>query len=141
MTNATCKIWGSMLIRGIVSIIFGLLALYHPSITLKLLIMFFGGYVFISGTIMSIFSFATKESDRNWQIYLLDGIFNIVVGILIFVWPNLTTHFLLLAIGIWAIVSGLIQIINFRGARSCVSTFFYSTKCLARNPLKYRHPK
>jgi uncharacterized membrane protein HdeD (DUF308 family) len=52
-----------------------------------------------------------KEND-NWWLLLLAGLAGIVVGVLTFVNPTLTALALVFYIAIWAIASGLVEIIG-----------------------------
>jgi uncharacterized membrane protein HdeD (DUF308 family) len=100
------------LLRAIVAIAFGVLALAWPSITLLALVLVFGGYALIDGLI-SLIS-AIFQEDRpavsRWWIGAI-GLFSVAAGFLTLLWPGLTTVSLLYLIGAWAITTGVAEII------------------------------
>ena len=104
------RYWWQLIIRGIIAIIFGILAFAWPGITLAILIIFFGAWVLVDG----IFSVAAAVEERQtygrWWVLLLWGIVGIVIGILTFILPGATALVLFTLIAIWAIVTGIIEI-------------------------------
>ncbi|MEU7001188.1 HdeD family acid-resistance protein [Nonomuraea sp. NPDC046570] len=101
--------WWLFLIRGICAIIFGILALIWPGITLLTLVIFFGAYAIVSG-VFSLFSALRHGAQgRAWMI--LSGILGIAAGIIAFAWPGITTIALLYVIAFWAIFAGISEII------------------------------
>lgn len=106
-----------LFLRGILAIIFGVLAFAYPGLTIALLIMFFGIYVCANGLITIIFSIASSSRYSNWWCYLLEGIMNIIVGLLIFAWPKITGLIVLYLIAAWAVATGILQLIAFVGGK------------------------
>jgi uncharacterized membrane protein HdeD (DUF308 family) len=92
-----------------VAIIFGVLALIWPAITLLVLVTFFGAYALVNG-IFSIFAGVRHESgSRAWLI--LSGVLGVLAGIVAFVWPGITSLALLYVVAFWAIFSGVSEIV------------------------------
>ncbi|MGD9152715.1 MAG: DUF308 domain-containing protein [Gammaproteobacteria bacterium] len=102
-----------LFLRGILAIIFGVLAFTYPGLTIALLIMFFGIYVCANGLITIIFSIVGSSRYGNWWCYLLEGIMNIIIGLLIFFWPRITGLIVLYLIAAWAVATGILQLIAF----------------------------
>ncbi len=101
----------SIILRGIIAIFLGIFALFYPGMTLAILIALFGIYVFANGLLAVIFAaYDRKYSDEHWWLYGLEGIIGLIVGILVFSWPALTSIILVYIISAWAIVTGVIQI-------------------------------
>jgi len=101
---------GVFLFRGILAILFGLVALLWPGLTLLFLVYLFGAYALISG----IFATATAlrfTHERSWALLLVEGILGILAGIVAFVWPGITAFVFLFLIAVWAIVTGIMQIV------------------------------
>jgi uncharacterized membrane protein HdeD (DUF308 family) len=48
-----------------------------------------------------------KGGDRAWLV--IDGILGIAVGVVVFVWPDLSALGLLYAIAAWAIATGILE--------------------------------
>jgi len=106
------KNWWYVTIRGAAAIVFGLLALIWPDITLTALVLLFGAYSLVDGalTLGSAFGRRGEGGNRAWLI--LSGIAGIGIGIITFVWPDVTTLALLALIAAWAIVTGVLDVMT-----------------------------
>ncbi len=109
--NVLSKYWGAILFRGILAILFGLVALFWTGITIEVLVILFALYALIGGVVSIIGSFMAMKDHSNWWMYLLQGIAGVVIGIMVFTWPAITVLILLYFVAIWAIISGIIEII------------------------------
>src|SRR5581483_1065616 len=99
--------WWSLLVRGILAIIFGLVALFFPGITLLALVLLFGAYAFVDGIFSLAGIFVAAEHRQRWWPLLIEGILGIAAGVLTVLWPGLTTVGLLLVISFWALTTGI----------------------------------
>lgn len=104
--------WRLLLVRGLLGILFGLLAIFWPQITLRALVILFGLYVLADG-ITSLFAAAAgkRESVPLWWL-ILGGIVSIAAGVVTFLYPAVTELVLILFIGAWALVRGLFEVIG-----------------------------
>jgi uncharacterized membrane protein HdeD (DUF308 family) len=100
------------LIRGIAAIIFGLGALFWPHLTLLVLVALFGAYVLIDGITAVIGAIREHDTNSHWWILFLEGLAGIIIGVLTFVWPGITALALLYLIALWAIVTGVIELVS-----------------------------
>jgi uncharacterized membrane protein HdeD (DUF308 family) len=101
------KNWWLWIIRGVLAILFGLLAFAIPGITLVSLALVYGVYAFADG----LTSLWVGASSRVWSLVLI-GILGIAVGIYTFFFPGITAFALLYLIAAWAIVRGIFEIIS-----------------------------
>lgn len=104
--------WWLLLLQGIASIIFGILALVWPASTLVVLIILFGWLVLVNGILAIISAFGSAASRRTWGWRFAAGILGVLAGLIILRWPGETAFTLLLFVGFWAILVGLVQIIG-----------------------------
>jgi uncharacterized membrane protein HdeD (DUF308 family) len=106
------KNWWLVLLRGIVSILFGLVALAWPGLTLVTLVLFYGAFALVDGVIalVSAFTGGAKPVPTWWLV--LVGLAGIAAGIITFLWPGLTAIVLVIFIGAWALVHGIFEIIG-----------------------------
>src|SRR5690349_7618376 len=102
--------WWAVGLRGVLAILFGILALVVPGITLIVLIAFFGAYVLIDGIVAIYLAIRGRENNRNWGWLLVEGIAGVLIGIITFRWPGVTTFVLLAFIAAWAIITGVMEI-------------------------------
>jgi uncharacterized membrane protein HdeD (DUF308 family) len=106
------RYWWMFVLRGVVAVIFGILALIWPGITLTALVLLFGAYALVDGIFAlgsAIFGGRSSEGRRPWLV--LEGIAGILAGILTFIWPGITALVLLFFIAAWAVVTGVFEII------------------------------
>ncbi|MEJ2286392.1 MAG: HdeD family acid-resistance protein [Desulfobacterales bacterium] len=109
MLDLIAKYWWTFVIRGLLAIAFGLIALVWPGITLIVLVFLFGFYAILEG-ILSIIAAVINRGMRSWWVLLLEGLASLIVGCAAFIWPGLTAVVLLIFIAIWAILTGLLEI-------------------------------
>jgi uncharacterized membrane protein HdeD (DUF308 family) len=109
MLDALTQKWWAVALRGIVAIVFGIVALASPGATLVSLAVVFGAYAFIDGVFAIIAAFGVGGREAAW--YALDGILGIAVGIATFVFPGVASGALVYLIGLWAILTGVFEVI------------------------------
>lgn len=95
------------MLRGVVAILFGIVAIVWPEITVLSLALLFGIYTLLDG-ITSLMMGIGQDTDRMYLITL--GILGVLAGVLALVWPRITVIVLLVIIAVWAIVAGVMQI-------------------------------
>jgi uncharacterized membrane protein HdeD (DUF308 family) len=103
--------WWVFLLRGIVSALFGLAALLMPGLTLLTLVLVFGIYAIVDGVAAVFSSFNSRNTDDRWWIGLLEGIVSIIAGIAALIIPGIATLTLLIVIAVWAVLTGIMQIV------------------------------
>jgi uncharacterized membrane protein HdeD (DUF308 family) len=104
--------WGAIAVRGVAAIIFGILAFVMPGLTLAALVLLFGAYAIVDGVFNIIAAVRRRPGARTWWVLLLEGIIGIAAGVVAFVWPGLTALTLVYVIAAWAIVTGVLEIIE-----------------------------
>ena len=100
-------------IRGIVALLFGILAMTWPDLTLGLLIMFVGVFIFLDGLITAAGSLDKRTSNQFWWITFISGLISITIGIIALFWTGIFGLTLMILIGIWAVLYGLSEIIKY----------------------------
>lgn len=110
MEPVLSRFWWVFAVRGLAAIIFGILALIWPGITLLSLVILFAAYALVDGIFSVIAGIrAYGESDRWWA-ELLEGIAGILFAVIAVIWPGVTTFALLYLIAAWAVVTGVLEI-------------------------------
>jgi uncharacterized membrane protein HdeD (DUF308 family) len=99
-----------LLVRGVIAILFGVVALVMPNITLTFLVYLFGAYAAING-IAAVATALRYTKEQGWALLLVEGIVSILVGVAAFVWPGITSEVFLYLIAAWAIVIGIMEIV------------------------------
>jgi uncharacterized membrane protein HdeD (DUF308 family) len=112
MLETLARNWWAVAIRGVAALLFGLLALIWPGITVLALVALFGAYALVDGVVAlgtAFFGRRGAVGDRGWLI--VEGVAGIAAGIVTFVWPGTTTLVLLWLIALWAFVTGVFEIV------------------------------
>lgn len=105
------RTWWVILLRGLIAIAFGILAWTQPGISLVTLVWIFGIYTMGDGILGVAGAIAGREEHEHWVVLLLWGLISIGIGVLTFVAPGITALALLFYIAIWAIATGVLQIV------------------------------
>ncbi len=101
--------WWILTIRGALALLFGVMALFWPGLTLLVLAIVFGAYALVDGILAGVGA-ARAGKGRRAPLILM-AIIGILAGIAALVWPGLTVLALTLVVGFWAIVIGVAEIV------------------------------
>ena len=103
--------WGWIALRGVCALIFGVLTLALPGVTLALLVIVWGAYALVDGVLALAAGLRMRDNGKPLWSLVVVGLLGMGAGIATFFWPGLTALTLILIIGTWAIAIGLLQII------------------------------
>lgn len=104
--------WWVFLIRGLVAVAFGLVALFYPTATLFTFILFYAVFSIVDGVFAVVSAIrGTEGLGPRWWLGLV-GVLGIVAGVAAYFWPGLTALALLMVIGAWALVYGVVEIVG-----------------------------
>ncbi len=104
------KVLPIMIIRGVISILFGLLVVYNPLLSLTLLMIFFGAYVLVAGLFGLYYAVTHKKSDPHWRLQFMEGLLGFVIGLIVLLSSSISAVMLLYIVAFWAILSGVMQL-------------------------------
>ncbi len=110
MLDKIARNWWLYALRGLAAVIFGVLALIWPEQAKVVLVLMFGAYVLVDGVFAAIAGVALHRYVDLWWAVLLEGVGGIVIGLLTFIWPNITALVLLYFIAAWAVITGIFEI-------------------------------
>jgi uncharacterized membrane protein HdeD (DUF308 family) len=99
--------WWAIALRGLAAVLFGLLSVFIPGVTLVTLVLLFGAYALVDGVFNVIAAF--RSASHHWAL-LIEGLIGILAGIVTFAWPAMTAIALLYLIAFWAILTGIFEI-------------------------------
>lgn len=111
MTSDLARNWWVLLVRGLLAIGFGVLALINPVVTLGVLVLCFAAFAIVDGIFSIALSITARKQFPGWGWLLAAGIAGIVIGVLTFLWPGVTALLLLYWMLAWLVVTGIFQIV------------------------------
>jgi uncharacterized membrane protein HdeD (DUF308 family) len=110
MLQLLFKNWWVLLLKGILFIVFGLLSIFNPSITISVLVVWFAAFMMVDGVLAIggvILSWKTTED--KW-LALIEGVISLLLGILVYRRPESFVSFIGVLIAFWSIFSGISRI-------------------------------
>ena len=99
--------WWALALRGVVAILFGIIAIFWPGITATVLVLWFGVYALVDGVFALVAGLRSARQHGRSGALLLEGILNIVIGIIVFLLPGAALVALIYLIALWAVVTGI----------------------------------
>ncbi|MET7392298.1 DUF308 domain-containing protein [Dactylosporangium sp. NPDC005572] len=105
-------------IRGVLAIVFGILAVIWPGVTVIALALLFGIFAIVTGIEQLVHAIRPAPGPSNPVTGFADGggpraaravagVVGLVVGIMAIVWPGITAVVLAIMVGVWAVLTGL----------------------------------
>jgi uncharacterized membrane protein HdeD (DUF308 family) len=85
IATALARNWWLLLIRGILAVLFGLMAFAWPALTLVTLVLLYGAFAFVDG----LTAIWVGVRSRTWGL-LFFGILGVVIGVYTLFYPRVT---------------------------------------------------
>jgi uncharacterized membrane protein HdeD (DUF308 family) len=105
----------SLIVRGILALAVGIMALAWPGVTVLALVILFAVYAFIASGLEAMRAFSSAKAGPVIG-HLLLGLADLAAGVIALAWPAPTALVLVLIVGAWAVVAGLVEIAAAFGA-------------------------
>lgn len=108
--------WWVLALRGVLALLFGVLALLLPGPTVLSLVLLFAAYALLAGIVYLAGAarnrrHATGAHAPDWWLLLGFGVVSIVAGVLALLRPGLAALALVLIIGVNALITGILDIV------------------------------
>lgn len=109
--NVLAPSWSALALRGIASVVFGIIAFVRPGVTLFALAIVFGAYAFVDG--VAALAIALRRGPvPHRTLIVIDGLCGIAAGIITLLWPKITLLAILIVMGIRFIVTGGFELLT-----------------------------
>ena len=112
MFQAMKDYWWLILIEGVIAVIFGVFVLLNPALSAVSLVVAFGVYAVASGGITFFVGLFGSGEAGDRIMLVVQGILQVIVGVLVLAWPGISMISLLFAIIIYAFVGGIVEIVG-----------------------------
>jgi uncharacterized membrane protein HdeD (DUF308 family) len=111
MQDRLARDWWIIALQGVSAVVFGVLALIWPAVTLLALVFLFGAYALVDGVLMLGRGLRRSGGTHPDWWRVVQGLVGIGAGVLAFAVPDITAYALLLVIAAWAIISGGMELV------------------------------
>jgi uncharacterized membrane protein HdeD (DUF308 family) len=100
-----------MALRGVLAVVFGIIALRSPGIAAAAFVIVFAVWAFADGVLDLAMAARFGRAGLSWGWYALMGIVSIGLGVLALAYPRITLLALVLLVAIRAIVVGIFELV------------------------------
>jgi len=113
--SAVQSLWWLVLLRGILLVVLGVLALVQPAVTVVSLVLYLGIYAVFDGVVLVVTAIVSRGERRGWGWIVVQGVISVLAGLLVLTVPGFTAAAVVLTI-LWfvvisAIVGGVLEIV------------------------------
>jgi uncharacterized membrane protein HdeD (DUF308 family) len=106
----------SSLLRGIVALLIGLLAIFLPKLTLQTIVTIIGIMLLIGAILFIIFAFRS-ENKKQRNALLVQSVFDLAIGLLFVFFPTPVVSIFVFLLGIILLILGILLLINLLSLR------------------------
>jgi uncharacterized membrane protein HdeD (DUF308 family) len=99
----------SLILRGILALAVGAMALSWPGITVLALVVLFAVYAFMASGLEALRAFSSRTAGPVFG-HLLVGLIDLAAGVVALAWPGPTVLVLVLIVASWAVIAGLMEV-------------------------------
>jgi uncharacterized membrane protein HdeD (DUF308 family) len=106
MSSLLARNWWLLALRGVLAIVFGLIAILLPGVTIAALILLFAAYMLVDAVFAIVAGVRAARRHERWGLLIFEGIADLVAGAIAIFWPLATLLAFVWLLAAWAIVSG-----------------------------------
>jgi uncharacterized membrane protein HdeD (DUF308 family) len=106
MISVLVRNWWAFVIRGVLAIVFGLIALFLPGVTMLSLVLVFAAYAVADGVFAIVSAVRAAKQGERWGLFAFQGIVGIIAGVVAVMMPGLTVVVFVALIAAWAVIGG-----------------------------------
>lgn len=109
IATAIRRHWWLFVLRGLLAILFGLLALMWPGATVMVLTAFVAAYALVDGLVTLASAFRLKPLFSRWWLLLIHGLISAVFGVLALFYPGIALVYIAVSVALWWLFAGIAQ--------------------------------
>lgn len=110
MLAAAARLWWVLVLQGILGIVFGILAILFPGLALVTLAYIFAFWAIVSGLSHLGEGMRVAEArGRSWPFAVI-GVISVLAGVIAVIVPGITVLGLVLLLGAWLVVQGVMEV-------------------------------
>jgi uncharacterized membrane protein HdeD (DUF308 family) len=117
------RLWPPLMIRGVLSVIFGVVALVWPGVTVLALALLFGAWALLQGVsyvVGAVRQARAHLSVWDWLPMLILGLLGIAAAVGTALWPGITALALTVMVGLFLVAVGVSELVIAVGLRRAI---------------------
>jgi uncharacterized membrane protein HdeD (DUF308 family) len=111
MSALLAQNWWLIALRGVFAILFALIAFFWPGAAILSFVLFFSAYMLVDGAFAIVAAVRAASNHQRWGLLVLEGIVDILTGIVAFAWPGLTVVFFITLMAVWSLITGILMVV------------------------------
>lgn len=110
MLAIAARQWWVLILQGVLGIAVGILAIIYPDLALATIALLFAVWAIASGAAQLTAGWRVAEArGKSWP-FLVSGAVSVIAGILAVLYPDVTILYLILLLGAWILISGMMEV-------------------------------
>jgi uncharacterized membrane protein HdeD (DUF308 family) len=110
-----------LIVRGVLALIVGIVAVAWPGVTVYALVVLFAVYAFMDAVVQAVRAFSEVRA-RAVTGRILIALVDVAAGVVAIAYPNITAVALVVIVAIWAIAFGVLELFAASGAGETAGT-------------------
>lgn len=110
LNSVLAQNWWAIAIRGVIGILFGIIAFAYTGVTILSLVLVFAAYTLVDGVFAIIAAVRAARRHDRWGWLTFEGIAGIVTAAIAVAVPGITVLAFVLLVATWAVVTGVLEI-------------------------------
>lgn len=106
MSELLARNWWAVMLRGVAAILFGLIAIFLPGVTLESLVLVFAAYMFVDGVLAILSAVKAARRHERWGLFVLEGLADLAAGVAALLVPGAALLVFIALAAAWGVVSG-----------------------------------
>lgn len=98
--------WWAFVIRGVLAVLFGIVALFLPGAAMLSLVLLFSIYALVDGIFAIASAVRAAQRHERWGLLILEGVVDILAAVAAASWPGLTVVVFVFLVAAWALLTG-----------------------------------
>ena len=104
------KFWWLLILRGLISIFFAIVAFLNPQLAFEAIILLLGILLLADGATAGYLGVRMRGHADDWWVSVLEGALGVGLGLVALLNPELTAAGLVLVLAVWFLVTGVFEI-------------------------------
>ncbi len=112
IANAITDKWWLFALEGVLAIGFGIIAWVWPDLTVLSLVVMFAAFSISIGVANLFAANDARQAGQSPWGFIFNGVLGIATGVVVAIWPDISTLALMYVIAAWAIVTGIFDVVT-----------------------------